>query len=77
MLKTRGSIPTGVFYIYSKAATIIVRYSLYRKQFKDNNGAQMSILDYQLQQEKIFPRMAEIYANLFATKTINIWSSKV
>ena len=50
MLKTRGFIPTGVYFIYSKAATIIVRYSLYRKQFKDNRGVEMPILDYQLQQ---------------------------
>lgn len=58
MLKTRSFIPTAVFFSLSKAATIIVRYSLYRRQFKDNKGAEMSILDYQLQQEKIFPRLA-------------------
>jgi len=58
MLKTRGFIPTAVFFSLSKAVTIIVRYSLYRKQFKDNKGNEMPILDYQLQQEKIFPRLA-------------------
>jgi acyl-CoA oxidase len=58
MLKTRGFIPTAVFFSLSKAVTIIMRYSLYRKQFKDTKGNEMPILDYQLQQEKIFPRLA-------------------
>ena len=60
----------AIYYNLSKAVTIMVRYSLYRKQFKDNKGSQMSILDYQLQQEKIFPRIAQTYANFFAVKTI-------
>jgi acyl-CoA oxidase len=50
MLRTRSLIPTAVYYSLSKAATIIVRYSLYRRQFKDNKGAEMPVLDYQLQQ---------------------------
>jgi len=58
MLKTRSYIPTGVYYNTAKACTIIVRYSLYRRQFKDNKGLEMPILDYQLQQEKVFPRIA-------------------
>lgn len=37
----------------------------------------MLVLDYQIQQEKVFPRIAETYANLFATKTINLLSNKV
>ena len=77
MLKTRGFIPTAVFFSLSKAVTIIMRYSLYRKQFKDTKGNEMPILDYQLQQEKIFPRLAQTYANFFATKTINDFSNAV
>jgi len=77
MLKTRGFIPTAVFFALSKAATIILRYSLFRRQFKDNNGLEMPILDYQLQQEKVFPRIAEAYANLFATKQLNRLSTQV
>ena len=58
MLKIRGIIPLAVFYNYSKALTISVRYSLARCQFKDTNGVEMPILNYQLQQEKIFPRLS-------------------
>ena len=70
MLKVRGIIPHAVFYNYSKALTIIVRYSLARCQFKDAKGEEMPIMNYQLQQEKIFPKMAELYANYYAYKTI-------
>ena len=38
MLRIRSLIPLGIFYSYSKAATILVRYSLIRKQFKDAKG---------------------------------------
>ena len=70
MLKIRGIIPFAVYYNYSKAITISVRYSLARCQFKDTKGKEMPILNYQLQQEKIFPRISELYANLFAYKSI-------
>lgn len=39
MLVTRAAIPYLAFIRTSKAATILTRYSLYRKQFKDNSGA--------------------------------------
>ena len=77
MLRTRGLIPLGVFYSLSKASTILVRYSLARRQFKDNQGVEMPILDYQLQQEKVFPRVAETYATLFGNKTISDLSGVV
>lgn len=38
MLMIRSSIPHACFYALSKGCTIAVRYSLYRKQFKDNKG---------------------------------------
>ena len=58
MLMTRSLIPIVVFYGLSKASTIITRYSLVRKQFKDSKGNEVPILNYQLQQEKVFPRIA-------------------
>lgn len=70
MLKVRSLIPRGVYYNLSKAVAIVVRYSLSRRQFKDNKGVEQPVLDYQLQQEKVFPRIAEAYANIFALKTI-------
>lgn len=70
MLLIRSTIPYLTVAKSSKAVTILTRYSLYRKQFKDNKGAEIPILDYQLQQEKIFPRIAEVFAHLFSFKTI-------
>lgn len=70
MLFIRSAIPYLAFAKTSKAIVIMTRYSLFRKQFKDNVGKEIPILDYQLQQEKIFPRIAEVFANLFSFKTI-------
>lgn len=70
MLFIRSTIPYLAFVKTSKAITILTRYSLTRKQFKNNSGQEVPILEYQLQQEKIFPRIAEVFANLFAFKTI-------
>lgn len=58
MLMIRSAIPYLTYAKTSKAALILTRYSLFRKQFKDNKGADIPVLDYQLQQEKIFPRIA-------------------
>lgn len=38
MLKTRTTIPKSVFAALSKAVVILIRFSLARKQFKDNKG---------------------------------------
>lgn len=38
MLVIRATIPYSVFYAISKAVTILVRYSIFRRQFKDKNG---------------------------------------
>jgi acyl-CoA oxidase len=70
MLVIRSTIPFISFVKTSKAITILTRYSLSRRQFKDNKGVEMPILDYQLQQEKIFPRIAETFATLFSFKNI-------
>lgn len=71
MLFIRSTIPYLAFVKTSKAITILTRYSLTRKQFKNSKGKEVPILDYQLQQEKIFPRISEVFANLFAFKTIH------
>ena len=70
MLRRRATIPSICFTKYAKAITIITRYSIVRSQFKDARGKEIPIIDYQLQQEKIFPRIAETYANLFAFKSV-------
>ena len=38
MLATRAKIPVSCFYTLSRATTITTRYSLIRKQFKDDSG---------------------------------------
>jgi acyl-CoA oxidase len=53
-----------------QALTIIVRYSLQRTQFKDKTGKEIPILNYQLQQSRIIPMVAEMYANMFGSKRI-------
>ncbi|CAK90106.1 unnamed protein product (macronuclear) [Paramecium tetraurelia] len=50
-----------------KALTVAVRYSLYRRQFKDDNKQEILILDYQCQQQKLFPLLAEFYACVFGS----------
>lgn len=77
MLKVRSLIPRGIFFNLSKAITIVIRYSLIRTQFKDNRGVEQSVLNYQLQQEKIFPRISETYATLFAIKSITDLSNQI
>lgn len=66
MLGVRAAIPFSCFVKSSIAAAIITRYSLARRQFKDNEGDDMAILDYQLQQEKVIPRIAEVFGFMFA-----------
>jgi acyl-CoA oxidase len=67
MLIIRSLIPIVCSHGLAKAATIATRYSLIRKQFNDGNGKEMTLLDYQLQQEKVLPRIAEAYALFFGT----------
>ena len=63
MLIIRSLIPVVVAASLSKGTTIITRYSLVRTQFKDESTKkEIPVLDYQLQQEKIIPRIAESYA---------------
>jgi acyl-CoA oxidase len=66
MLTIRTRIPISCYYSLSKAVTIATRYSLIRKQFKNDSGNEITIFDYQLQQEKIIPYIAETYATFFA-----------
>lgn len=67
MLIIRSIIPLVCSQGLAKAVTILTRYSLIRTQFKDDSGKEVPILDYQLQQEKVIPRIAEAYALLFGT----------
>ena len=71
MLMTRSGINNIVIMHYSKIVTIATRYSLLRKQFKNNRGEEISILDYQTQQAKVVSRIAEVYAYVSTFKAIS------
>lgn len=77
MLVTRAIIPISCVRGLAKACTIMTRYSLVRTQFKDDSGREIPIMDYQLQQEKVIPRIAESYALQFATKKLTELSRMV
>lgn len=58
MLSVRARIPSFCYLALAKATTIATRYSLVRRQFKDDNGREVAIMDYQLQQDKIIPAIS-------------------
>lgn len=70
MLLTRAGIISIIANSVAKIATIGTRYSLVRTQFKDKKGQEIPILNYQTQQEKIIPRIAEAFAFRFIDETI-------
>ena len=72
MLVIRSLIPYVCYLALAKGVTILTRYSLVRKQFKDSStGEEIPILNYQLQQDKVIPRIAESYAMMFGSEKIN------
>ena len=48
--------------LYSNGLTIAVRYSLFRKMFRDDRGHEVTIADYQTQENKLLPLIADYYA---------------
>lgn len=74
---TRAAIPTSIAFTMSKAITISTRYSLVRRQFKDAKGEEIPILNYQLQQDKIIPRIAETFACLLGSRKISYLALEV
>jgi len=70
MLGVRLIIAGHSFRQLGFALTIAIRYSLVRTQFKDDTKAERKILDYQLQQEKLFPLLAQFYAMAFASQKV-------
>lgn len=71
MLMIRAGIPKSCFWGLSVATTIITRYSLLRKQFKNDAGEEIKILDYQLQQDKVIPYIADVYALMFGSRKLH------
>jgi acyl-CoA oxidase len=70
MLVTRSAITINLGNQYAKIAIIATRYSLLRRQFKDEKGEEIPILNYQTQQTKVLSRIGEVYACIATAKAI-------
>jgi len=62
MIDIRLDIIEACPLVLARALTIAVRYSLVRHQFKDSNGIERRVMDYQLQMDKLIPFLAETMA---------------
>lgn len=71
MMIVRRAISTTWPKIYAQGLTIACRYSIFRKQFKDESGNEIPIIDYQTQQNKLIPLVAEYYALTVMGSTIS------
>ena len=70
MLMTRSTLTSTIANCSAKITTIGTRYSILRTQFKDSNRKEIPVLDYQTQQEKIIPRIAESVAAFITARKI-------
>ena len=56
-----GLLQSSAVYL-GKSVAIAARYSNIRTQFKDESGKEITIIDYQLQRQKILTQLAKAYA---------------
>lgn len=57
------SILSTVYAYFSKAVVIAIRYSAARRQFGPTEGGEeLAVIEYQLQQWRLFPLLASMYA---------------
>lgn len=75
MMKARVAIVYGAGGKLAKGAQVVVRYNAFRKQgFIDSKkgipGGERVILDYQVQQHRIFPQVATAFAIFFASRFV-------
>lgn len=68
LLKARAAIVRDSWFHTMIPATIATRYSIGRRQFPDpsSDGQELQLIDYQIQQQKLFPGIATGYAAMFA-----------
>ena len=62
MMHIREIISCDLPKVYSVPIIIASRYSLFRRQFRNGKKEEVTIMDYQTQQDKVVPRIAEYYA---------------
>ena len=56
--------------MYAAVIIMATRYSFFRKQGLDHKKEEVNVLEYQTQQEKIIPGIAEYYALTIASAKI-------
>ena len=61
MMWVRLNLIEGAYTALAIPATIATRYATFRKQFRDAEGKERVIMDYQLHQNKLLPVLAAIY----------------
>ena len=61
MMRTRAFLLINAYVSMFKAVTIATRYSLFRTQFKDSKGREISIFNYQMQREKLLREISRAY----------------
>lgn len=62
MMKVRVFLLSSSAYTLGKALGITIRYSFLRKQFKNDRKEEVPVIQYQLQQYKLFPLLAKAFA---------------
>ena len=72
VVRARLGLIIDAWMAMSLALTISIRYSLVRKQFTDpeNPNTEVKLIDYQIQQYKIFGPLSRLYAFLFSRTNI-------
>lgn len=76
MMFIRELISCAIPKVYAVPITIAVRYSLFRRQFRNGKKEEVTIMDYQTQQDKVLPRIAEYYAISIGGNRIKAVSAK-
>lgn len=62
MMKSRTALLEYASAALIRCTAIAIRYSMVRKQFKDEQKHEIPVLSYQLQQHRLFPLLAKSYA---------------
>lgn len=70
MMFIRELISCAVPKLYSQPIIIATRYGLFRRQFRNGKKEEITILDYQTQEDKVLSRIAEYYV-------INVGGNKI
>ena len=65
MMNVRTFLLISSVIILSRGVLIALRYSHIRKQFRDDRKQEVPVIEYQLQQYKLYPLLAKIYVMKF------------